>query len=138
MVLEVADLEAVWRQVLADQITGGQYYDIFPAQNNHTVAFATPGFTTDLSAFMDDPALRDPSLNLDDMVQAHFEISGYHDGKLVSVPYHYLPPYAALRTSIANHPDEQANFKAKYGYALPAPPTTWDQFRDLAEFFTRK
>ena len=61
------------------------------------MGFATPGFTTELSAFMDDPALRDPSLNLDDMVQAHFEISGYHDGKLVSVPYHYLPPYAAMR-----------------------------------------
>ena len=138
VVLEVADLEAVWRQVLADQLTGGQYYDIFPAANNQTVAFAAPGFATDLSAFMDDPALRDPSVEMADMVQAHFEISGVYEGKLVSVPYHYLPPYAAFRTSIANHPDEQANFKAKFGYDIALPPKTWDQFRDLAEFFTRK
>ncbi len=137
VVLEVADLEAVWRQVLADQLTGGEYYDIFPAANNQTAAFAAPGFATDLSVFLNDPALRDPSLDLDDMIQAHFEISGYYDGTLVSVPYHYLPPYAAYRTSIANHPDEQAGFEARYGYAMPLPPETWAEFRDLAEFFTR-
>ena len=137
VILEIADLEAVWRQVLADQLTGGQYYDIFPAANNQTAAFAAPGFATDLSRFMDDPALRDPSLDLDDMIQAHFEISGYYDGRLVSVPYHYLPPYAAYRTSIANHPDEQAGFEAEYGYPMPLPPETWDEFRDMAEFFTR-
>ena len=31
---------------------------------------------------------------------------------------------------------EQKNFKAKYGYDL-APPVTWQQFTDAAEFFTR-
>lgn len=132
VILEVADLEAVWRQVLADQLTGG------PAANNQTVAFAAPGFTSDLTQFMNDPALRDPAVKIEDFVQAHFEISGYHDNALVSVPYHYLPPYAAYRTSIANDPTEQANFEAAYGYAMPLPPTTWEQFRDLAEFFTRE
>ena len=138
VVLEVADLEAVWRQVLADQLTGGQYYDIFPAANNQTVAFAAPGFTSDMSQFMNDPALRDPSVKVEDFVQAHFEISGYYNDELVSVPYHYLPPYAAYRTSIASDPTEQANFEAAHGYAMPLPPTTWDEFRDLAEFFTRE
>lgn len=138
VVLEVADLEAVWRQVLADQLTGGQYYDIFPAANNQTVAFAAPGFASDLTQFMNDPALRDPAVKVEDFVQAHFEISGYYNDELVSVPYHYLPPYAAYRTSLANDPTEQANFEAAYGYALPLPPTTWEQFRDLAEFFTRE
>ena len=33
-------------------------------------------------------------------------------------------------------PDEQAAFEAKYGYEL-VPPTTWEQYRDVAEFFTR-
>ncbi|HTT90351.1 MAG TPA: extracellular solute-binding protein [Acidimicrobiales bacterium] len=31
---------------------------------------------------------------------------------------------------------EQANFKSKYGYDL-SPPTTWQQFTDAAQFFTR-
>lgn len=42
----------------------------------------------------------------------------------------------AYRKDLFNSPVEQANFKAKYGYPL-APPATWKQFRDVAEFFTR-
>jgi multiple sugar transport system substrate-binding protein len=41
------------------------------------------------------------------------------------------------RKDLYEHPEEQAAFKAKYGYDL-APPTTWVQYRDQAEFFTRK
>jgi multiple sugar transport system substrate-binding protein len=40
------------------------------------------------------------------------------------------------RTDLFNNPTEQAKFKAKYGYAL-TPPTTWKQFQDAAQFFTR-
>jgi multiple sugar transport system substrate-binding protein len=138
VVLEVVDLDAVSRQILADLLTGSQYYDIFPAQNNETSAYAAPGFTRDLTGFLEDASLRDPAVKMEDFIQAHFEISGYYEDKLVSIPYHYLPPYAAYRSSIADHAEEQANFKAKYGYALPQPPTTWAQYRDLAKFFTRK
>jgi multiple sugar transport system substrate-binding protein len=35
------------------------------------------------------------------------------------------------------NPDEQAAFKAKYGYDLK-PPVTYEQYRDVAAFFTRK
>jgi multiple sugar transport system substrate-binding protein len=40
------------------------------------------------------------------------------------------------RTDLFGDPTEKANFKAKYGYDL-TPPTTWKQFQDAAEFFTR-
>ncbi|MBM3240134.1 extracellular solute-binding protein [Candidatus Poribacteria bacterium] len=42
----------------------------------------------------------------------------------------------AYRTDLFENPNEQAAFKAKYGYDL-APPETYDQLRDIAEFFTR-
>ena len=41
------------------------------------------------------------------------------------------------RKDLFENADEQAAFKAKYGYDL-AVPTTWDAYRDAAEFFTRK
>ncbi len=41
------------------------------------------------------------------------------------------------RADLFNCPMEKEAFKAKYGYDL-APPRTWDQFLDVAEFFTRK
>ena len=30
-----------------------------------------------------------------------------------------------------------ANFKAAYGYAMPLPPTEWQHYYDLSEFYTR-
>ncbi len=40
------------------------------------------------------------------------------------------------RKDIFEDPKEQANFKSKYGRDL-APPETWDQVLDIAEFFRR-
>jgi multiple sugar transport system substrate-binding protein len=42
----------------------------------------------------------------------------------------------AYRKDLFENPDEMAAFKAKYGYDL-AVPETWEQLRDIAEFFTR-
>jgi multiple sugar transport system substrate-binding protein len=50
--------------------------------------------------------------------------------------YSYAPIYYG-RKDLMNHPAEREAFKKKYGYDL-APAKTWDQVRDIAEFFTRK
>lgn len=40
------------------------------------------------------------------------------------------------RTDLFEDAKNKKDFEAKYGYALAAP-TTWEQYRDVAEFFTR-
>ncbi len=40
------------------------------------------------------------------------------------------------RTDLFEDETNKKDFEAKYGYALAAP-TTWEQYRDVAEFFTR-
>ena len=40
------------------------------------------------------------------------------------------------RRDLFDDPKEKAAFKGKYGYDLAAP-ATYDQLRDIAEFFTR-
>jgi len=42
----------------------------------------------------------------------------------------------AYRRDWFEDPEEMAAFEARYGYAL-APPRTWQELRDIAEFFTR-
>jgi multiple sugar transport system substrate-binding protein len=42
----------------------------------------------------------------------------------------------AYRRDLFENPDEQAAFQAEYGYEL-APPETYDQLMDIANFFTR-
>jgi multiple sugar transport system substrate-binding protein len=45
-------------------------------------------------------------------------------------------PAIAYRKDLFEDPEEKAAFKAKYGYDLDVPKT-WEQLRDIAEFFTR-
>jgi multiple sugar transport system substrate-binding protein len=42
----------------------------------------------------------------------------------------------AYRRDLFEDPDEMAAFEAEYGYAL-APPATYDELMDIAQFFTR-
>lgn len=41
-----------------------------------------------------------------------------------------------MRKDLIDDPKERKNFRAKYGYELGCPET-WEQYRDIAEFFTR-
>jgi multiple sugar transport system substrate-binding protein len=63
------------------------------------------------------------------------EISWY-DGKVYGFPFTALTMYMWYRQDLADDPAEQEGFKAKYGYDLQ-PAQTWEQYRDLAEWFTR-
>lgn len=58
------------------------------------------------------------------------------NGHLWLIPRHLDVGVLYYRTDLFNDPKEQAAFQAKYGYAL-APPATYAQFKDIAEFFTR-
>jgi len=57
---------------------------------------------------------------------------GEHKSQTIDGDLHTL----SYRTDLFNDADEQAAFEEQYGYPL-APPETWDQYHDIAEFFTR-
>lgn len=58
------------------------------------------------------------------------------DGTFVGMPVWTNSEILFYRTDLFEDPKEQADFQAKYGYEL-APPTTWEEYTDVAEFFTR-
>jgi multiple sugar transport system substrate-binding protein len=68
------------------------------------------------------PAYRDPVIKRDGKTYALM-----YDGDMLQVAY---------RTDLFNDAKERQDFKAKHGYEL-APPKTWEQFMDIAAFFTR-
>ena len=59
------------------------------------------------------------------------------NGNLMGLPYYTYQQGTFYRKDCYDDPTEKANFKAKYGYDL-APPATWQQVYDQAEFFTRE
>lgn len=58
------------------------------------------------------------------------------DGQHYFMPFHANAQIGYYRKDLFENAEEQAAFKAKYGYDL-APPTTIQQVKDIAAFFTR-
>src|SRR4029453_2978126 len=58
------------------------------------------------------------------------------DDTFVGMPVWTNSEILFYRTDLFEDPKNMADFEAKYGYPLAAP-TTWDEYRDVAEFFTR-
>jgi multiple sugar transport system substrate-binding protein len=135
---DISDLGAIQTQFLTDQITESQYYDLVEVVSFSTGVFPAQGFVYDWSTFIGNPALKDPEVNYEaDLVPALYEVSTLYDGNLYSVPTKYVLAFMVYRHDLVND-EEKANFKAANGYAMPLPPTTWEQYRDLAAFYTRK
>jgi multiple sugar transport system substrate-binding protein len=58
------------------------------------------------------------------------------DGSFVGMPAWTNSEILYYRADLFEDPTQQAEFKAEYGYDL-APPTTWEQYADVAKFFTQ-
>jgi multiple sugar transport system substrate-binding protein len=58
-----------------------------------------------------------------------------YQGSWYAIPYDGDVNLLYYRKGLFEDSKNQADFQAKYGYALE-PPKTWEQLRDMAEFFT--
>ena len=58
------------------------------------------------------------------------------DDRIYGLPYHDGPECLIYRRDLFADPAEQARFAERSGYPL-AVPRTWQQFEDVARFFTR-
>lgn len=96
-----------------------------------------PNFTGDFGPFLtpleEVGTLED--LNFADIARP-FQLLNRYENKIVGVMIDGDMFVNTIRTDLFENDDEMAAFKAKYGYDLAAP-TSWQQYRDSAEFFTR-
>ncbi|MDQ0390980.1 ABC transporter substrate-binding protein [Labrys monachus] len=84
-----------------------------------------------------DYAKRDAAeIGLDDIVPVQLQENSWQ-GRLLAFPASGMIWHVNYRQDLFDNADEKAAFKAKYGYDLAAP-TTFKQFYDIAQFFTRK
>ncbi len=84
-----------------------------------------------------DYAKRDAAeIGLNDIIPVQLQENSWQ-GRLLAFPASGMIWHVNYRQDLFDNADEQAAFKAKYNYDL-APPKTWQQFHDVAEFFTRK
>lgn len=75
-------------------------------------------------------------LAMDDFISSEIKKSSMH-GEQWTLPIHYNLSLLVYRKDLFNSPIEKKGFKKKYGYELQVPKL-YEQYLDVAEFFTRK
>jgi multiple sugar transport system substrate-binding protein len=137
---EVGDVGAALRQKMtADALNKTGVYDCVELPSLDVGLWAAQGFAKPMKELLANQKLRDPSFDpWTAYVPETLAFSSMVDGEIYGLPYHFIPRFMVVRTDLATCPSEQAGFKTKYGYDLPLKPATWEQFRDVAQFFTRK
>jgi multiple sugar transport system substrate-binding protein len=125
-------------KLVIDYTGGNPVWDYVFVQSATRAEWFESGLIEPIGTFIEEhPELVDEELlAMDDWFQVSMDENTL-DGVLTSLPLYVTGNALFYRTDILEHPGEKANFKAKYGYDL-APPDTYQQFRDIAEFFTRK
>lgn len=120
-----------------DLFSKAGYYDCMKMYSFMTAMWINGGHVLGLDKFLKNPKLSNPKLGLEDFSQPIWDKMTLKRGSRIGLVYYNYAPIYYGRKDLLNHPAEKEAFKKKYGYDM-APAKTWDQVRDIAEFFTRK
>lgn len=123
---------AVYEKLKTEFVAQTAAYDLVIFYPAYLGEFAGLGYLTPLDDFA---KKYDPKL--DDVLLGVRELNIKYGGKLYALPYDGDVLNLYYRKDLFNDSTEKANFKKKYGYDLKAPET-WEEFRDMGEFFCRK
>jgi len=149
-----------WARLAAEFATGKTTFDLLISDSQFIGAFATGGHIVKLNDWIKEHQGKDFDLfwTYPNLVKYYctypvgdfsYEKFEARDLQLDTVDYwgvvHEADTMALLwRKDLFAHPDERAAFKAKYGFDLPQSYEDWrdkidyDNWLDIAEFFTRK
>jgi len=118
-------------------VAGSGDYDMVMFYPSYIGDFAGNGYLAPLEDFAKkSPAsVWDPKL--DEVEPPYREIYCKWAGKVYALPYDGDVLELYYRKDLFDNPDEKVAFKQKYNRDL-APPATWKEWLQVAEFFTRK
>jgi len=128
--------EAV-NKVMLDLNSQRGRYDFILQPHRELGRFVKNGHLESLEGYLADSKLRDPSFDPEkQLYQGLWKEISWYENKVYGFPFTALTMYMWYRNDLLNDPDERAGFESKYGYELQ-PAKDWDQYRDIAEWFTR-
>ncbi|MDA8194861.1 MAG: extracellular solute-binding protein [Thermaerobacter sp.] len=120
-----------YQRLVTELVARSAVYDLMVFPPQFMGDFVAKGFLEPLDQYT---SLVNP--NLPDVMPAYRDPNLMRNGKLYALPYDGDILMLTYRQDLFSDPTEQANFQKKYGRPL-AVPTTWDEFIQVAQFFTR-
>ena len=135
------DADTVRRRSIGDFQAGAANYDIIMGPFYDVGLFAANHWVTDVGEALEQPGWKLEGLAMDNFPDAILNLCCRYQGHLYALPASAQAMFLWYRKDLFSNTEEQANFQKRYGYPLPQPTPqrsmTWDQYRDVAEFFTR-
>lgn len=124
-------------KLVIDYMGGNQVWDYVFVQSATRSEWYESGLIYPISRYQkENPDNVDESLAaMDDWFQVSIDENTLN-GELTALPLYVTGTTMYYRTDLFENAEEKRNFKAKYGYDLMVPET-YDEFYDIAEFFTR-
>ncbi len=112
-------------------------YDIVVMRHRLLGALVKKKQVRSIDSMLADPAVHDTSFQPQQQFFFNWwrELSWYGD-KVYGYPYTGLTAYLCYRKDLLDDPENRRKFKARYHREI-AVPTTWKEYSQLAEFFTR-
>ena len=135
--LEILSHPEVIAKGQADMLSGQGHYDAIMLHDVQMGLLLQADVLRPIDDLIANDALKSPTFDPGDFSEPGYSEGVVHGGNTYGVLHWNYNMVYWTRADLLNHPDEQAAFKAKYGYDL-APAETMQQMRDIAEFFTRK
>lgn len=126
--------EEMFTKIMQEYRAGTGAYDALNVVPSWMPDLAKAGALEPLDAYVDKYKYRDELQEIaptyrDNQMTVDGKIYGFPDDGDVFIMYY--------RKDVFADPQNQAEFKAKFGYDL-APPTTWKQFDEIGQFLTDK
>jgi len=135
--VEEAPYDNLVQKVVLDFSTHKGGYDIISMPYEYLGSFAENGYIMPLDAELSKDAAPVPRFNTDNLIPNLWEASAKWKDHVYGMPSNSAVMMMFYRKDLMENEEEKTAFQEKYGYPL-APATTWQQYHDIAEFFTRK
>ncbi len=136
--LEMAPFDSVVQKVTLAMQGGTGAYDVIATPYQFLGNLVVNEYIQPLEPLMNDERLSIiEAYDQSDIVEGMWAASGKWKDKIYGVSANSCIQFLAYRKDLFENADEQAAFKAEYGYDLVVP-TDWDMYKDVAEFFTRE
>lgn len=120
-------------RVAAEWAAQGTAFDMVVGDSQWLGQAVTQGHYVDLTSFMNDNGITETVTPATLQYYGEYPAGG---GSYYAYPTEGDANGFAYRMDLFEDADNMAAFEAAYGYPL-AVPETWDELRDIAEFFTR-
>jgi multiple sugar transport system substrate-binding protein len=133
---EVTSWDQMYDKAIKDMEAGTGIYDFVYIEQDIVYAYLDRDFLVDITqSLKDNPTLASADFNPDQFTSFIDYFKDPATTDLYGVPMEAFVKVYLYRKDLFEDADIQAQFQEKYGYPL-APATTFEQYRDIAEFFT--